>query len=152
MSERNEAIKQYFEENPGCTTPSECDKEIAEEFGCSEQAAQSARYRVFKKKDARPWNKAKLQEMRVEGQEKAVPTGTRSVGPGKPRLIFGDGYPKTQLPHHCPHYNVVADSLEEVDELFGWRKIGEYDDGTPKYIVQSWCREARAEEVKNSNK
>lgn len=165
MPDRNKAIEKFFEENPECTTPSECDKKIAEEFECTEKAARSARYRVFPKGSTRPWNrdakKSKTSQENAtdgdtwfEGKEKAVPTYVDTDVPGRARLVFQDEYPRTELPHECPKTGAVARSVEEADKLFGWRKTGEYEDGTPKYIVQSWCRKARADkakETKNTN-
>lgn len=153
---RDEAIRQFFQEHPNCTRPSKCDKRISEMFECSENAARSARYRVYPKNTERPWKAAEKKKEEAApgeadtwfaGKEKAVPTYEEESEHGRPRLVFADGYPKTELPHVCPKTGVTATTLEEADELFGWRKVGEYDDGTPKYIVQSWCRKARAEEA-----
>lgn len=154
--DRREVIREFFEDNPDCTTPSKCDKHVSELFDCSETAARSARYRVFPKSKPRPWKEAKKKieeappgeaEKWMAGKEKAVPTYRDSTGKGRPRLVFENGFPHTELPHTCPKTDTTATTLEEADKLFGWRCVGEYEDGTPRYIVQSWCRQARADEA-----
>lgn len=153
---RSEAIREFFEKHPSCTTPSKCDKHVSEMFDCSETAARAARYRVFPKSATRPWKEAekRLEEVGpdesekwVTGKEKAVPTHRVSTGKGRPRLVFEDGFPRTEFPHVCPKTGTTATTPEEADKLFGWRCVGKYEDGTPHYTVQSWCRQARADEA-----
>lgn len=144
MSERtrNDVIREFFNKNPDCTTPSECNKEVSELFDCSESAARAARYRIYPKDQARPWE-PESQSTRFEGVEKAVPTKVKETGKSRPRLVFENGFPLTELPHECPRTGITANTLEEAAKLFGWRCTGEYEDGTPRYIVQSWSRKAR---------
>ena len=146
---RKDAIRDFFKDHPNCTLPGRCDEIIAREYDCTEGAARAARYRVFSKTEQRPWTIVEEQlkdaDVWFEGVEKAVPTRVMANPHGRATLVFENGFPRTELPHTCPKTGATALSIEEADEIFGWRKVGEFDDGTPKYIVQSWCRKARAD-------
>ena len=48
-----------------------------------------------------------------------------------------------KLPRTCPKRpDVVANSVDEITELFGWRKVSSDPD---RYAPQSWSRAARSE-------
>lgn len=53
------------------------------------------------------------------------------------------------IPKVCPkNSSVKASTYDEISEKFGWRRSSRYPDGKPRWVPQSWSRDARNEEAK----
>jgi len=73
-----------------------------------------------------------------------------SVAKGKPgrkreRPFQDTTPPPVEFPYVCSKMpEVTATTYEELEEKFGWRRVGTHEDGSAKYRPQAWSRKARA--------
>lgn len=49
------------------------------------------------------------------------------------------------IEEHCPCYKKIANGLDEIEILFGWRRPN------GKIIPQSYCKDCRSANVKQEN-
>ncbi len=89
-------------------------------------------------KAAKPPKPAPKKESRPK-----TPKKVKATTPRERQFADGD-YPETKLPVSCPKTGVVATTLEDVDEIFGWRAATKDSEGVvTRWRVQSWSRDAR---------